>query len=93
MLEKIKLSLRMSGDDFDSEITDLILACKCDLKSAGVVIQPENDPLIIQGVTLYCKGNFGYDNVDSDKFLRSYELLKTSLSLLPEYKEAKVSIN
>ena len=91
MLDKIKLSLRMSGDDFDSEITDLILACKCDLKSAGVVVQEESNPLIIQAVTLYCKGYFGYDNVDSEKFLRSYELLKTSLSLLSEYREVEVS--
>ncbi len=84
MLDKIKLALRVASDTLDSEILDIIEACKYDLKLAGVVKIEETDPLIIRAITLYAKANFGYDE-DSEKYTKSYEMLKISLSLAGDY--------
>lgn len=40
---------------FDDELTDLIAACKADLRKHGVVKISDDDPLIKQAVKLYCK--------------------------------------
>lgn len=43
------------------------------------------DPLIKRAITLYCKGHFGYDNPDAEKFIASYEKLRDHLSLSSDY--------
>ena len=85
MLEDVKLALRITTAHFDSEIGTLIAACKLDLQLAGVMVIDESYPLIVRAVTLYAKANFGYDNPDSEKFQKSYDLLKCSLSLAGDY--------
>lgn len=85
MLEDIKIALRITTAHFDSEIETLIAACKLDLKLAGVTVIADTDPLIRRAVTLYAKANFGYDNAEGEKFQKSYELLKCSLSLAGDY--------
>lgn len=72
---------------FDDELTDLIAACKADLRKHGVVKISESDPLIKQAVKMYCKANFGYGGSDADKFQKSYESLANSLSLCGDYLE------
>ena len=92
MLEKIKLSLRINNDGYDEEISDLINACKQDLKISGIhpsLIQ-DTDPLIIRAITLYVKAYFGYDNADADKFKNSYDLLKQHLAFA--YRDDDTSI-
>lgn len=85
MLEKIKLSLRIKSNKFDDEILDLITSAKMDLSIAGVRKIKETDPLIQQAIKIYCKANFGLDNKDSEKYQKSYDLLKQSLSLCGDY--------
>jgi len=86
MLNKVKTALRQKTTAFDEfEIIPLIDACKFDLRLAGVDIIEDTDPLITRAVILYVKGNFGY-NADSEKFLKSYEMLKNSLALAGDYK-------
>lgn len=85
MLADIKLALRVSSSHFDIEVQGLIDACKKDLELAGVYVIDETDPMIKRAVALYAKANFGYDNPDSDKFQKSYDLLKCSLSLAGDY--------
>lgn len=85
MLSKIKLALRITSNHFDDEISNLIDAAKKDLELAGVMVIDESDALIIRAITLYAKANFGYDNADSEKFQKSYDLLKCSLSLAGDY--------
>lgn len=85
MLEKVKLSLRIKNNKLDLEINDLIEACKIDLSICGVRKVDENDPLIQRAIIIYCKANFGLDNKDSEKYQRSYDLLKQSLSLCGDY--------
>lgn len=85
MLEKVKLSLRIKHFKLDDEINDLIEACKIDLSMAGVRKIDETDPIIVRAVIIYCKANFGLDNSDSEKYQRSYDLLKQSLTLCGDY--------
>ena len=79
MLDRVKLALRLTTDAFDSEVQELIEAGRADLGIAGVIAS-EADPLHIRALILYCKAEFG-SNPDSEKFAKSYELLKTHISI------------
>lgn len=85
MLESIKLALRIKSSVFDEEINDLIKAAKLDLSISGIKNINEKDSLILQAVKTYCKANFSMDNKDSEKYQRSYEMLKQHLSLCGDY--------
>lgn len=85
MIEKIRNSLRIKTDKLDSEIEDLIEACKMDLKIKGVNNIDEQDPLIFQAIKIYCKAYFGIDNKDSEKYIKVYESLRDSLALCGDY--------
>lgn len=85
MLEKVKNSLRVSGNAFDIEIADLIEAAKLDLKISGVVKISDTDALIQRAIIVYCKANFGYDNTEAERFQNSYDMLKQHLSLAGDY--------
>lgn len=88
MLQNIKDALRVNGDDLNNEILDLIDAAKADLILSGVnkdkVI--DTDPLIKRAIIVYCKANFGYDDVNmAGRFEQSYISLKHHLTLSAEY--------
>lgn len=89
LLEDVKNVLRVSGIDLDIEINDLIESAKVDLVLSGVdtdIVNKDNiDSLIKRAVILYCKANFGYDNPEADRFQKSYDLLKTHLSMSVDY--------
>lgn len=85
MLEKVKLALRIKNNKLDDDITDLIDACKIDLSISGVKKIDETDALVIQAVKLYCKANFGLNNKDSEKYQKSYDMLKSSMALCGDY--------
>jgi uncharacterized phage protein (predicted DNA packaging) len=89
MLEDIKKILRITSDAFDTEVSDLILSAKDDLRLVGVlqskIDMAEPDSLIKRAVIFYCKANFGLDNADSEKYQIAYEALKTHLTLSQEY--------
>ena len=88
MLEKVKLSLRINNNAYDSEIEILINACKRDLELVGIASSNfyNSDYMITQAIILYCKSNFGFDNSEAEKYQKAYESLKSFLSLCPEYK-------
>lgn len=90
MEKDVKSALRISGDDLDVEVKDLIEAAKADLILSGInqskVI--DTDPLIRRAVILYCKVNFGYEEVKvAQRFLSSYISLKNHLAISVEYSE------
>ena len=90
MLDKVKLALRIKNTTLDTEITDLIEACKLDLSITGVKVIDETDALIQRAIIVYCKANFGLDNSDSEKYQKSYDLLKEHLALCIDYNEVIV---
>lgn len=85
LLDKIRNAVRVDGTDLDEDIKDLIASCKADLKLSGVVKLKDEDPLILQAIKTYAKANFDVDNPDHEKYIASYESLKTHLSLSEEY--------
>lgn len=89
MLNKVKLALRISNSAYDDEIIDLINACKKELELAGIASSNivDTDEMIIRTIISYCKAYFGFDNADADRYIKSYESLKSFLSLCDEYKE------
>ena len=81
---KVKLSLRITTDAFDSELEDLIRAGLADLGIAGVTNTVATDPLIIRAVCTYVKMYFGEpDNYDRLKV--SYDEQKSQLSMASGY--------
>lgn len=86
LTEKMRAALRISSTNakITEEIEDCIAACKMDLRDVGVKKIDESDALIIRAVTLYCKSEFGYSD-KAEQFWKSYECLKTHLSLSSEY--------
>lgn len=87
MLEKIKLSMRVTHDKLDYDISANIDACLYDLTRVGVVTAgKENDPLIVKSAELYCKWQYNYDG-SADRYERAYVALRDSLSLCGDYNE------
>ncbi len=92
LIDDVKKVLRVTVNNFDTEITDLIDAAKADLKLSGVLSEKvtDSDTLIKRAVTTYVKANFGYDNPDADRLKAAYDMLKAHLTLSAEYTEASV---
>lgn len=81
MLEDVKLAMRITNNEFDTEILGLMKAAQEDLRTSGVADMYANKPLVKQAVILYCKAMFGYDNNDSDKFMQAYEHIKRKIAI------------
>ena len=94
MLENVKLALRISSSDFDSEILELIDAAKLDLGIAGVdvPIPEEMTALINRAIITYCKMSFGLPE-DYDRLKRSYDEQKAQLSNATGYTTWEVAAN
>lgn len=86
VLIKVKLSMRITTDVFDSELSDLIDAALADLGIAGVNGDGVNitDPLVLRAVTTYCQMHFGLPD-DYDRLKASYDEQKAQLSMATGY--------
>lgn len=93
MLDKVKLALLISSEDFDDELEDLIGAAVLDLNIAGVddstvVSDNPTDKLIIRAICSYCGYHFEliHGTLErSDAFKRSYDEQKSQLSMATNY--------
>ena len=85
--DDVKVHLRLVSTSTDTEVDDLIASAKKDLEISGVDAMSidDTDPLIKRAIVLYCKANYGYNNVESDRFRASYDLLKSHLSMSGDY--------
>lgn len=86
MLEKCKMALRISNNDFDDEIQDLIDACITELKESGIELQLDN-PLYQKTIITFVKKDFGWNNDDYDKLSKSYNSQKIFLMNIGELNE------
>lgn len=85
MLNKVKLAMAVSSDDFNDDLQGLIDACLRELNVAGVNTSVSNDPLIERAVIFYCKSYFRNDD-KAERYQKAYENLKRALSLSGDYK-------
>lgn len=92
MLNRVKLALLITGNDFDTEIAEMInSACK-DLGIAGVegltVTTDTSDDVIIRAIITYCGYQFElmHGSLDrSDAYKRSYDEQKAQLGMSSGY--------
>ena len=87
MLEEVKLALRITIDDFDTELYDLIDAAMMDLKIAGVKSESNKmDPLVKRAVITYCKVHWGdIAGKDYDRLKKAYDEQKAQLMMATGY--------
>lgn len=84
ILAKVKVSLRVTTDAFDDEISDLISACQSDLQAGGVAIPSTIDTFVLQAIKTYCRAHFG--NPDNyDRLKASYDEQKAQMSMRTGY--------
>lgn len=84
LIDDVKLSLRITTNAFDSEITGLINAAKIDLGIAGVTLPDVLDDYCIEAIKTYCKCHFGQPD-DYDRLKACYDEQKASLSMATGY--------
>lgn len=85
MIEKIKLSLRISHNKLDEDIQADIDACKADLRVCGITHAGENDPLIFNAVKLWCRAAYTDDTTKAAEYLKRYDALKSCLMMAEGY--------
>lgn len=96
ILQKIKTALRITTDDFDTELTDLINACLLDLGIAGITVDSlivadtqstTFDNLLLRAVITYCRANFGDANgvEEYDRLKASYDEQKAQMQMATGY--------
>lgn len=92
MLDRVKLALLISDNDFDSELSDLINAACKDLGIAGVegltVTTASSDAIIIRAIITYCGYQFElmHGSLDrSQAFKKSYDEQKAQLGMSTGY--------
>lgn len=93
MLNKVKLSLLITLDDFDSELTELISAAVIDLNIAGVddetaITTEPTDAIVSRAIISYCAYNFEliHGSIErSNAFKKVYDEQKAQLSMADGY--------
>lgn len=94
MLDKVKLALLISGNDFDTELTDMINAAFIDLNlgdvSEDATVITTTDAAIIRAVCTYCGYQFElmHGSIErSNAFKKSYDEQKSQLGMATGYTE------
>lgn len=87
LIDIIKISLRVTTNKYDDEISMLIDSALQDLGLAGILSAHLDsaaslDPLVIQAVSLYTKANFNRTIPEEhDKLMASYTAIKSRLRI------------
>lgn len=94
MLDRVKLALLITTNDFDTEINSLIKAACKDLGIAGVegltVSTSSDDDIIIMAIIAYCGYQFEvlHGSLErSNAFKKAYDEQKAQLSMADGYTE------
>lgn len=85
LLDACRAALRIPDfcNDYDEEISDVIDAARAELVAGGVSdakAHDDEDGRVRLAIKVYVKANFGMDNPDAEKFMRSFETMLTSMS-------------
>ena len=84
ILSAVKMALRISTNDFDMQLQDLVEAAKLDLGIAGVVLPSTMDAIVRTAIITYVRLHFGQPD-DYDQLKRSYDEQKAQLSTATGY--------
>lgn len=86
-LQKVKLSMWLTTDAFDSQIEDLMAAAMTDLNIVGVD-GPDayiDDPQVLLAVTTYCKLHFGTPDESYERLKKAYDEMKAQMWMATGY--------
>lgn len=83
-LAAVKLSMGITVQNYDAELSDLIDAALLDLGIAGVEGYNQNDKLVLQAVKTYCRAHFR-SPADYDRLKASYDEQKGQLMIATGY--------
>lgn len=78
LIEKAKLAMRITTNDFDDQISDLIETAALDLGVAGVEVPEGVDHLVTQAAITYVRMHFGQPD-EYDRLKKSYDEQKAQL--------------
>lgn len=84
MTTAAKLALRITTDDFDSEINRLLDAAMLDMGIAGVEVPETLDAIVTTAALTYVKLHFGQPD-DFDRLKASYDEQKAQLATATGY--------
>ena len=91
LIDGVKAALRVDGTEYDTEISDLIVAAQWDLILSGVSQEKANnpnDPLIKRAIIVYARAQFEWDHPNAERLQAAYDMLKAHLSLSADYRAA-----
>ena len=85
LLDACRAALRIPDfcNDFDEEIADVIDAARAELVAGGVSdakAHDDEDGRVRLAIKVYVKANFGMDNPDAERFMKSFDAMLTSMS-------------
>lgn len=85
ILDACRAALRIPAfcNDYDDEIADVIEAARAELVARGVADAKANDDSdgrVRLAIKVYVKANFGMDNPDAERFMKSFDVMLTSMS-------------
>ena len=86
LLEKVKLALRITVEDYDADLLSLIAAAQLDLGIAGVIVPAELDAIVERAVITYCKVHFSaLSDGEWSRLKASYDEQKAQLATATGY--------
>lgn len=86
LLDKTKLALRVTVNNYDADLTGLINAAKLDLGIAGVELPAELDAIVERAVITYCKVHFSaLTDGEWSRLKASYDEQKAQLATATGY--------
>lgn len=85
LIDSVKMALRVTGSEFDDEITILIHAGKAELHMLGITDLTDTDPLFRMAVVTYCRIHFGEPS-DFERLKRIYDEQKAQLMTAYTYR-------
>lgn len=88
-----RAALRIPDDctAFDDEISDLAIAARAALRAGGVAadVSESDDASVRVAIKVYAKANFGMDNPDAERLMRSFDGILTRMAGAAEHKRAR----
>lgn len=84
ILAAVKLSMGITVQNYDAELSDLIDAALLDLGIAGVEGYQQGDKLVLQAVKTYCRAHF-QSPADYDRLKAAYDEQKGQLMIATGY--------
>ena len=83
-IASVMKAMRITDEDYVSEVTELIEAAVSDLGIAGVIEDDMSDPLILTAIKTYCRMRFGQPD-DYDDLKAAYDEQKAQLQTATGY--------